>query len=107
MDRRCGADNLACAFALHHNGKGEAKTGMKRVVASLCICCAAFCGTQSNTAPLVFGMTPQEASIALGVPLVYHSGGPGPEVSLASAAPGIPGVSPVASALAATVRQRR
>ena len=56
---------------------------MKRVVASIWMCWAAFCGTQSNTAPLAFGMTPEEASIALGVPLVYHSGKPGSEIYLA------------------------
>jgi len=38
---------------------------MKRVVASLCVCWAAFCGTQSNIAPLNFGMTPEEVSSAL------------------------------------------
>ena len=78
---------------------------MKRVVASLCICWAAFCGTQSNTAPLVFGMTPQEASIALGVPLVYHSGGSGSEIYLAYGSPGIPGFYPVDSALALQFRK--
>ena len=77
---------------------------MKRVIASLCICWAAFCGTQSNTAPLVFGMTPQEASIALGVPLVYYSGGPGSEIYLAYGSPGIPGFYPVDSALALQFR---
>ena len=29
-----------------------------------------------NIVPLAFGMTPEEAAIALGVPLVYHSGRP-------------------------------
>src|SRR5260370_17011525 len=72
---------------------------MKRVIASLCICWAAFCGTQSNTAPLVFGMTPQEASIALGVPLVHYSGGPGSEIYLPYGAPGVPGLYPVDSPL--------
>ena len=78
---------------------------MKRVIASLCICWAAFCGTQSNTAPLVFGMTPQEASIALGVPLVYYAGGPGSEIYLAYGAPGVPGFYPVDSALALQFRK--
>ena len=77
---------------------------MKRVIASLCICWAAFCGTQSNTAPLVFGMTPQEASIALGVPLVHYSGGPGSEIYLAYGAPGVPGFYPVDSAIALQFR---
>src|SRR5262245_29868925 len=58
---------------------------MKRIVASLWVCWAAYCGAQSNTFPLAFGMTPGEAQAALGVPLVYHSGRPGSEIYLASA----------------------
>ncbi len=54
--------------------------------------------------PLVFGMTPQEASIALGVPLVHYSGGPGSEIYLAYGAPGVPGFYPVDSALALQFR---
>ena len=38
---------------------------MKRFVASLCVCWAAFCGTQSNIVPLEFGMSPAQASSAL------------------------------------------
>jgi hypothetical protein len=88
-------------------GGADAKSriGMKRVVASLLMCWAAFCGTQSNTAPLAFGMTPAEASIALGVPLVYYSGGPGSEIYLAYGSPGIPGFYPVDSALALQFRK--
>jgi hypothetical protein len=96
------ADDLALRCTT--TGKATRDFGMKRVIASLCICWAAFCGTQSNTAPLVFGMTPQEASIALGVPLVYYSGGPGSEVYLAYGSPGIPGFYPVDSALALQFR---
>ena len=40
---------------------------MKRIVASLWVCWAAYCGFESNTVPLAFGMTPREASAALGV----------------------------------------
>jgi hypothetical protein len=99
MRRRPGV-----GVVLHDNGGGYSRLGMKRVIASLCICWAAFCGTQSNTAPLVFGMTPQEASIALGVPLVHYSGGPGSEIYLAYGAPGVPGFYPVDSALALQFR---
>src|SRR5215472_16678974 len=51
----------------------------KRVGALLWLCWAAVCGT--NTAPLAFGMTPEQASIALGVPLVYYSGRTGTDNS--------------------------
>jgi hypothetical protein len=73
---------------------------MKRIVASLWVCWAAYCGTQSNTAPLAFGMPPAQASAALGVPLVYHSGKPGSEIFFAFGSPGIPGFYPSDSALA-------
>jgi hypothetical protein len=56
---------------------------MKRIAAALWMCFGAYCGYQSNVAPLAFGMTPVEVSDALGVPLVYHSGPPGSEVFLA------------------------
>jgi hypothetical protein len=58
----------------------HSRLGMKRVVASLCVCWAAFCGTQSNIVPLNFGMTLEEVSSALGVPLVYYSGRAGSEI---------------------------
>ena len=54
---------------------------MRRAIASLCVCWLAWCGApRSNTVPLAFGMTPDEASAALGLPLVYHSGRPGSEI---------------------------
>jgi hypothetical protein len=77
---------------------------MKRFVASLCVCWSAFCGTQSNTVPLAFGMTPAEAALALGVPLVYYSGKAGSEIYLAYGTTGIPGFYPVDSALALQFR---
>jgi len=77
---------------------------MKRLVASLCICWAAFCGTQSNIVPLEFGMTPAQASSALGVPLVHYSGGKGSDIYVAYGSPGIPGFYPVDSALALQFR---
>jgi len=74
----------------------------KRVGALLWLCWAAVCGT--NTAPLAFGMTPEQASIALGVPLVYYSGRTGSEIYLAYGSPSIPGFYPVDSALALQFR---
>ena len=47
----------------------------------------------------------EEASIALGVPLVYHSGKPGSEIYLAYGSPGIPGFYPSDSALALQFRK--
>jgi hypothetical protein len=78
---------------------------MKRIVASLWVCWAAYCGFESNTIPLAFGMTPREASAALGVPLVYHSGRGGSELYLAYGSAGIPGFYPVDSALALQFRK--
>jgi hypothetical protein len=59
----------------------------------LCVWWAAFCGTvdRPNTWPLAFGMTPDEVSTALGVPLVYHSGRPGSEIFVARYPANIPG----------------
>ena len=62
----------------------------KRVAASLCICWAAFCGTESNT-----------------VPLVYYSGRGGSEIYLAYGSPGIPGFYPTDSALALQFRNHQ
>lgn len=41
-----------------------------------------FTTTLSNTTPLVFGMTPEDATTALGTPLVYVDGPPGREIFL-------------------------
>ena len=77
---------------------------MNRVVASLFVCWMT-CGLQSNTAPLAFGMTPQEAELALGTPLVYHFGRPGSEIFVVYGTPGIPGFYSVDSALALQFRR--
>ena len=42
-----------------------------------------FVMTLSNTAPLQFGLTAEQTSAALGVPLAYVSGRPGHEIFLA------------------------
>src|SRR5262245_60759360 len=57
--------------------------GMRRLVASLCVCWAATCTYPPNTAPLAFGMTVEQASVALGVPLIRHSGRGGSAVYVA------------------------
>lgn len=41
-----------------------------------------FTTTLSNTTPLVFGMTAEDATLALGTPLVYVEGLPGDEIFL-------------------------
>jgi hypothetical protein len=65
---------------------------MRRILASLSVCWLAFCGAaHSNTAPLAFGMTPKEASAALGLPLTYHSGRKGSKIYLAVGSEPIPG----------------
>ena len=46
-----------------------------------------------------------EVAIALGAPLVYHSGRPGAEIYLAFGSPGLPGFYPVDSALALQFRR--
>jgi hypothetical protein len=80
---------------------------MKRLAISLWICFAAYCGNPTNTAPLAFGMTIEQAQGALGVPLVYHSGRRGAELYLAYGSAGVPGFYPVDSALALQFRNGR
>jgi hypothetical protein len=77
---------------------------MRRVVPALCICVAAYCSYPSNIAPLAFGMTPEQASIALGVPIVYHSGRRGSEIYVTAGSAGVPGFYPVDSAIALQFR---
>jgi hypothetical protein len=77
---------------------------MKRVMASLRVCWAVYCGYQSNTIPLAFGMTPEEAAVALGAPLFYYSGRDGSEIYVAYGQAGIPRAYPLASAIALQFR---
>ena len=58
-----------------------------------------------NTLPLVFGMTPQDAEIALGVPLQYLSGPPRAEIYAALRPAGIPGFYPSDEALVLQFRK--
>src|ERR1700722_13531639 len=81
-------------------------SSVKSLAASICLCWAAYCGPyDSNTWPLAFGMTPQEARTALGMPLTYRSGPPGSEIYLAGGAAGGPGRVPVSPAIALQFRR--
>lgn len=48
-----------------------------------------------STLPLAFGMTPQDAAVALGAPLIYHHGRRDSEVFYATRPAHIPGFYPV------------
>ena len=85
---------------------------MRRAIASLCVCWLAWCGAprpntapRSNTLPLAFGMTPDQASAALGLPLVYHSGRRGSEIFVAAGPAGIPGFYPTDFGIALQFRR--
>jgi hypothetical protein len=81
---------------------------MRRVIVSLCVCWLGYCGAErANTFPLAFGMTPDQAALALGLPLTYHSGRPGSEIYLAMGAAGIPGFYPVDHGIALQFRRGR
>jgi hypothetical protein len=80
---------------------------MKRIVASLWVCWVAYCGLESNTFPLAFGMTVPEASAALGVPLAFYGARGSSEIYVASGTPAIPGFYPSDSALALQFRKGR
>ncbi len=81
---------------------------MRRAVVTFSLCWLAWCGApHSNTLPLSFGMTPAEASLALGVPLVHHSGRRGSEIFVAAGAAGIPGFYPSDYGIALQFRNGR
>jgi hypothetical protein len=82
--------------------------GTRQAIASLCVCWLAWCGApRANTVPLAFGMTPDEASAALGLPLTYHSGRPGSEIFIAVGHAGIPGFYPTDHGIALQFRRGR
>ena len=68
---------------------------MKRSAIIVCTLWLAACAspptTAPNTAPLEIGMTPEAASVALGVPLAPVQGQPGSEVYFAKLPAGTPG----------------
>ena len=81
---------------------------MRRLVTVFCLCWLAYCGaTRSNVLPLAFGMTPTEASHALGEPLVYYSGRAGSEIYIAAGAAYVPGFYPVDRGIALQFRNGR
>jgi len=81
---------------------------MRRAVATLSLCWLAWCGASgSSTLPLAFGMTPAEASLALGMPLAYLSGPRGAEIFVVTGAAGIPGYYPSDAAIALQFRNGR
>jgi len=93
---------LACAPDWTEDGD------MRGFVVTCCICWLAWCGApRSNNLPLAFGMTPAEASLALGEPLVYHSGRRGSEIYVAAAPAGIPGFYPTDFGIALQFRNGR
>ena len=81
---------------------------MRRLIVTCCVCWLAWCGApRSNNLPLAFGMTPAEASLALGLPLAYHSGRHGSEIYVAADRAGIPGFYPTHFANALQFRNGR
>jgi len=82
---------------------------MRRAVVTLSLCWLAWCGApHSNTLPLFFGMTPTEASHALGVPLLHLSGRPGgSEILVAAGNARIPGFYPSDYGVALQFRNNR
>ena len=81
---------------------------MRRPLGALCICWLAYCGApRSNVLPLAFGMTPAEVSLALGEPLIHHSGRRGSEIYIAAGPARIPGAYPVDEGIALQFRKGR
>ena len=81
---------------------------MRRLIPSFCACWLAWCaGNSPNTAPLAFGMTPQQAAAALGMPLNHLSGRGGSQIYYAVGPEGIPGFYPTDTALALQFRRGR
>lgn len=69
---------------------------MKSVVALTCAGWLTVPGADPpSTLPLAFGMTPQDAAVALGAPLIYHHGRRGSAVFYATRPAHIPGFYPV------------
>jgi hypothetical protein len=66
---------------------------MRRFVVVACICWLALCSADEvpNTFPLAFGMTPDEASAALGKPLAHIATERGADIFVAEGYAHIPG----------------
>jgi hypothetical protein len=69
---------------------------LSSVTAAIALCWGFYCGPyDSNAWPLAVGMTPQEASTALGLPLAHFSGPRGAEIYIADSSGAVPGRFPV------------
>ena len=92
-------------MALVGAGEPAENAGMKRVL-PLCMCWFAWCAaSETNTAPLAFGMTPKDAAAALGLPLVHVPGRR--DIYYAVGPEGIPGFYPTDTVLALQFRGGR
>jgi hypothetical protein len=86
--------------------RGNGWAAAVRAAATIYVCWGLYCGPyDSNTWPLAFGMTPDQASAALGVPLAYYSGPRGSEVFVARGPTDIPGRFPADTSLALQFRR--
>jgi hypothetical protein len=76
------------------------------MVVWLSVCWLAWCGApRSNTLPLIYGMTPAEASLALGLPLIPYRGRHSSEIYYAIDRANIPGFYPTDFAIALQFRR--
>jgi len=72
------------------------KSTLSGMTTAIALCWGLSCGSyDSNGWPLAVGMTPQEASTALGLPLTHYSGPRGAEIYIADNSGGMPGRFPV------------
>ena len=79
-----------------------------RLAATIWVCWTAYCGTyESNIWPLTFGMTPAQASAALGMPLFHYSGSPSSELYIARGSIGLAGRFPGDETIALQFRNGR
>ena len=66
---------------------------MREFIVVVGVCWLSLCNANApNTLPLAFGMTPDQAATALGLPLTYNSGRHGNEVYVVDGDAQIPGV---------------
>ncbi len=79
---------------------------MRRMIASTCLWWTLACAT-SNTSPLAFGMTKDDAAAALRAPLAYVSGRRGSEIYIALRNANVPGLDPADEAVALQFRRGR
>ena len=79
---------------------------MKRLADNLWICFGAYCGYQTNTAPLAFGMTPEQARPPWACRWSITGGPKGSEIFLAYGKAGFtPMILPIESAVALQFRK--